>query len=85
ADQSGMYALMDIIRDLNTQNTWVLFTGLRDNVKDQFTKLGIIPDLVPESHCFASFELATEWLRKNLKAKDSSGTKAPDEVLQQIN
>ncbi|HEY5691103.1 MAG TPA: SulP family inorganic anion transporter [Cyclobacteriaceae bacterium] len=69
-DQSGMYALMDVVRDLNNRNTWVLFSGLRDNVKEQFNKLGIIPDLVPESYCFETFPKATEWLKKNLKKKD---------------
>lgn len=70
ADQSGMYALMDVVRDLNSKNTWVLFSGLRENVKDQFKKLGIIPELVPESHCFDDFEKATVWLAVNLKKKD---------------
>ncbi|MEP2669879.1 MAG: SulP family inorganic anion transporter [Cyclobacteriaceae bacterium] len=70
ADQSGMYALMDVVRDLNSKNTWVLFSGLRENVKDQFKKLGIIPELVPESHCFDDFEKATVWLAINLKKKD---------------
>jgi hypothetical protein len=32
--------------------------------------LGIIPDLVPESHCFETFPKATDWLKKNLKKKD---------------
>ncbi|MGB4972533.1 MAG: SulP family inorganic anion transporter [Cyclobacteriaceae bacterium] len=73
ADQSGMYALMDVISELNSKNTWVLFSGLRENVKEQFKKLGIIPDLVPESHCFVDFEKATEWLTKNLSKKDSNG------------
>lgn len=73
ADQSGLYALMDVIRDLNSKNTWVLFTGLRENVKDQFKKLGIIPGLVPESHCFDDFERATAWLNTNLKKKDAVG------------
>lgn len=71
ADQSGMYALMDVIRELNATNTWVLFSGLRDNVKDQFEKLGIIPDLVPTSHCFLTFEKATKWLSQNLEKKST--------------
>jgi SulP family sulfate permease len=70
-DQSGLYALMDVINDLNSRNTWVLFSGLRENVRVQFEKIGIIPDLVPESHCFISFEDATDWLAKNLKKKIS--------------
>lgn len=71
-DQSGMYALMDVIRDLNAHNSWVIFSGLKDNIKVQFKKMGIIPDLVPESHCFNTFEKATEWLKKNLKEKRSN-------------
>jgi SulP family sulfate permease len=75
ADQSGMYALMDVIRELNNKNTWVLFCGLRQNVKEQFKKLGIIPELVPESHCFEDFEKATAWLSKNISRKDSKEMK----------
>jgi SulP family sulfate permease len=86
-DQSGMYALMDVIRDLNRHETWVIFSGLRDNVKQQFIKIGIIPDLVAESHVFENFELATEWLKKNLKKKGpESNEKKEDKILQgQIN
>lgn len=80
ADQSGMYALMDVVRDLNNKNTWVIFTGLRKNVKEQFMKLGIIPDLVPESHCFATFPKATVWLKKNLKKKDISQVVEDDSI-----
>lgn len=69
ADQSGMYALMDVIRDLQQRNTWILFSGLRNDVKEQFIKLGIIPNLVPESHCFSSFKSASQWLSNNLKDK----------------
>lgn len=73
ADQSGMYALMDVICELNNSNTLVLFSGLRENVKEQFIKLGLIPGLVPESHCFEDFEKATSWLAENLKKKEANG------------
>ncbi len=73
-DQSGLYALMDVINDLNGRNTWVIFSGLRENVKEQFEKIGIIPDLVPESHCFLTFEDATAWLAKNLRKKSLPNT-----------
>ncbi|HRK53894.1 MAG TPA: SulP family inorganic anion transporter [Cyclobacteriaceae bacterium] len=78
ADQSGMYALMDVIRELNSKNTWVLFSGLRENVKEQFKKIGIIPALVPESQCFENFEKATLWLTENLENK---GSKEVNELL----
>ncbi len=84
ADQSGMYALMDVIRDLKSNNTWVIFSGLRDNVKDQFKKLGIIPDLVPESHCFKEFSKATEWLKANLKKKEGGETTSKSKIKESI-
>lgn len=84
ADQSGLYALMDVIRGLNESNTWVLFCGLRGNVKEQFVKLKIIPDLVPESHCFNDFEAATAWLAKNLMKKNTEGNKA-EQVVEKSN
>lgn len=84
ADQSGLYALMDVIRGLNESNTWVLFCGLRGNVKEQFVKLKIIPDLVPESHCFNDFEAATAWLAKNLMKKNTEGNRA-EQVVEKSN
>lgn len=77
-DQSGMYALMEVINDLNNKDTWVIFTGLSKNVREQFEKLGIIPGLVPASHCFEDFEKATSWLVGNLKDK---GTKKTEELF----
>jgi SulP family sulfate permease len=77
-DQSGMYALMDVIHELKSKNTLVLFSGLRENVKEQFKKIGIIPALVPESQCFENFEIATLWLTENLKNK---GSKEVNELL----
>ena len=84
ADQSGMYALMDVVRDLNNQNTWVLFSGLRPSVKEQFKKLHIIPDLVPESHCFDSFPKAVSWLKKNLREKGEQSTTDDVKVKESI-
>jgi len=55
-----------------------LFSGLRENVKEQFKKIGIIPALVPESQCFENFEKATLWLTENLENK---GSKEVNELL----
>jgi len=81
-DQSGLYAIKDIFNELESRNTWVLIVGLRDAVKSQFRKIGILPDLVPYSHCFLSLDNAIAWTSINLKKYqqklDSTG---PENVL----
>lgn len=77
-DQSGMYALKDVITSLRDKNAWVIFAGLRENVKDQLVKIGIIPGMVPEAHCFSKFAGASEWLVRNLKKRHTDNAEAED-------
>lgn len=58
---------------------------MRDNVSEQFTKLGIIPNLVPESRCFATFVDATDWLKRNLMKRGDDKISLQDEVVKTDN
>lgn len=45
-DQSGLYAMSDVIDQLKARKIHVMFTGLRPKAKQQLTQIGIIPDKV---------------------------------------
>ncbi len=47
-DQSGLYALENVLFDLKKKNTPVIIVGLEDQPKDQLVKIGIIPNLIKE-------------------------------------
>jgi SulP family sulfate permease len=66
-DQSGLYALEDIILDLNQQNIEVIMVGLQEQPYDMLKAVDIIPDLVPEEDIFQKVEDSFNFLRKKIK------------------
>ncbi len=67
-DQSGLYALEDIILDLERQGVEVILVGLQQQPYDMLKAVDIIPDLVPEADLFKNVEDSFEYLRSKLKA-----------------
>ena len=63
-DQSGLYALEDIIFDLRAQNMEVIIVGLREQPIDKLKAIDIIPDLVPEEDVFEDIDDSFAYLRK---------------------
>ena len=68
-DQSGLYALEDIIFDLRAEGIEVLIVGLKPQAADMLKAVDLIPDLVPEDDLFADINKAFEYLRTKLKSK----------------
>lgn len=68
-DQSGLYALEDIIFDLNQEGIEVLLVGLKEQPKDMLEAVDIIPDLVPKDDVFEHIEDAFVYLKEKLKKK----------------
>lgn len=66
-DQSGLYALEDIIFDLQEEGIEVLLVGLKEQPKDMLEAVDIIPDLVPEDDVFEDIDDAFDYLRGKLK------------------
>lgn len=66
-DQSGLYALEDIIFDLQEEGIEVLLVGLKEQPKDMLEAVDIIPDLVPEDDVFEDIDDAFGYLREKLK------------------
>ncbi len=66
-DQSGLYAMEDILVDLKKNNINVLFVNLLKQPKYMMERIDIIPDLIPEEHLFSNFDDAVAWVKENVK------------------
>ncbi|MGZ0015937.1 SulP family inorganic anion transporter [Yeosuana sp. AK3] len=64
-DQSGLYALEDVLVDLKKQGMNVLFVGLLSQPKYMMERIDIIPDLIPKEHIFNTFKDCLAWIKEN--------------------
>lgn len=68
-DQSGLFALEDILIDLEKSGVQVLFVDVLEQPKYMMGTIGIIPDLVANDHIFKTFSECLEWVQKNVTNK----------------
>lgn len=68
-DQSGLYAMEDMLLELNRKHVEVLFVGLLDQPKYMMERIDIIPDLIPREHIFETFKESMAWIKQNVKDK----------------
>lgn len=68
-DQSGLYAMEDVVFALKLKNVNVLFVGLQEQPKLMMERTDIIPDLVAREHIFPNFTSCLEWVKDNVKDK----------------
>ncbi|MCB0461264.1 MAG: SulP family inorganic anion transporter [Flavobacteriaceae bacterium] len=66
-DQSGLYAMEDMLQDLQKNNVQVLFVGLLEQPRYMMERIDIIPDFVPEAHIFTTFDDCAKWIKENVK------------------
>ena len=66
-DQSGLYAMEDVLFDLRKQDVKILMTGVLDQPKFLMERIDIIPDLVPTKFIFDDFESCLKWIKENVK------------------
>lgn len=66
-DQSGLYAMEEAIKDIQSHGTQVLMTIIQPQPKYMLTTHKVIPGVVPEEHTFPTFEACTEYLRNQLE------------------
>ncbi|MBC8754183.1 SulP family inorganic anion transporter [Kordia sp. YSTF-M3] len=66
-DQSGLYALEDILIDLKSAGRKVLFVNIPKQPKYMMERIDIIPDLIPEEDCYKSFEKCLQWIKANVE------------------
>lgn len=66
-DQSGLYAMEDMLQDLKAKGVDVLFVNLLKQPRYMMERIDIIPDFVSEEHIFKSFKECLAWIKKNIK------------------
>ncbi|MEW2920498.1 SulP family inorganic anion transporter [Muricauda sp. ANG21] len=68
-DQSGLYAMEDVLQDLKQKNIDVLLVNILDQPKFMMERIGIIPDLIPPENIFDSFKSCIHWIGDNINAQ----------------
>jgi sulfate permease, SulP family len=66
-DQSGLYALEDVLSGLCKQNITILLTAINPQPKYMMERIDIIPDLVPKEHIFETYRECLVWIKENVK------------------
>ena len=66
-DQSGLYAMEDVLVDLRGGGKNVLLVGITEQPKYMLERIDIIPDLIPEEHLFSNFDDCLKWIKENVK------------------
>ena len=66
-DQSGLYAMEDVLFELKKQNIDILMTGILKQSKLLMERIDIIPDLVAKELIFSDFENCLLWIKENVK------------------
>jgi len=66
-DQSGLYAMEDMLLELQKHKIDVLFVGLLKQPRYMMERIDIIPDLIPNEHIFKDFKTCMKWVKNNIK------------------
>ena len=65
-DQSGLYAMEESIKDIQSRGAQVLMTIIQPQPMYMLKNMKLIPEVVPEDHTFKTFEECTDFLRNQL-------------------
>jgi len=63
-DQSGLYAMEDVLADLIKGGKSIAFVGILNQPKYMFERIDIIPDLVPKEQMFENFKDCLIWIKE---------------------
>lgn len=66
-DQSGLYAMEDMLLNLQKRNVEVLFVNLLAQPRYMMERIDIIPDLIGEDRIFKTFETCISWINDNVE------------------
>jgi sulfate permease, SulP family len=66
-DQSGLYAMEDILVDLVKEGKKVLLVNIIEQPRYMLERIDIIPDLIPNEQIFESFNESLVWIIENVK------------------
>ncbi|MFI0428737.1 SulP family inorganic anion transporter [Mariniflexile sp. HMF6888] len=62
-DQSGLYAMEDVLQELNKNGITPLFVDLLNQPKYMMERIDIIPDLMPREQIFDTFDECIKWIK----------------------
>ncbi|NOQ92894.1 MAG: STAS domain-containing protein [Flavobacteriaceae bacterium] len=65
-DQSGLYAMEDILLGLEKKNIHTLMVDVQNQPLYLLQSIGIVPELISENHLFDNFHDCTDWIKKNV-------------------
>jgi len=68
-DQSGLYAMEDMLLELKNNDVEVLFVGLLKQPRYMMERIDIIPDFIPNEHIFKKFDDCMKWIKSNIRDK----------------
>ncbi len=66
-DQSGLYAMDDLLVGLAKNETKILMVGLQKQPRYMFERVGLIPKLVDQQYIFKTFPECLEWIKTNVE------------------
>lgn len=66
-DQSGLYALEDVLVDLEKNGITVLLVDVLKQPRYMMERIDIVPDLISEEHIFDTFDNCLTWVKGNVK------------------
>ena len=66
-DQSGLYAMEDVLADLVKNGKKILMVNIVEQPRYMMERIDIIPDLVPTEHIFDNFKDCLNWIIDNVE------------------
>ena len=63
-DQSGLYAMEEMLQEMRKKKVQVLFVDVLDQPRYMMERIDIIPDMVPLEHIFETFNACVTWIRE---------------------
>ncbi len=72
-DQSGLYAMEDVLVDLVNKGKKVLLVGLQEQPKYMLERIDIVPNLISEEQLYDNFNDCLRWIKDNVEDKYSPG------------
>lgn len=65
-DQSGLYAIEEVLLNLNKNNIHPLIVDLQKQPEYLVRSIDIVPDLISDEHLFKNFNDCTNWIKNNV-------------------
>ena len=65
-DQSGLYAMEEVLLDLSQRDIHPIFEGLQEQIQAKMESIDIIPDLVPRECILPDFRSAMVYIKENV-------------------